>query len=76
MPAQGWRTLSDKVYPAGHIYDRHVKIVKELIERPAHPAPKVSLNPEITDFYASTTADFLVEDYETGPQVKNTPIAV
>ena len=59
-----------------HIYDRHVEIVKELIERPAYPAPKVSLNPEITDFYAFTTADLLVEDYETGPQVKNIPIAV
>lgn len=59
-----------------HIYDRHVEIVKELIERPAYPAPKVSLNPEITDFYAFTTADLLVENYETGPQVKNIPIAV
>lgn len=59
-----------------HIYDRHVEIVKELIERPAYPAPKVSLNPEITDFYAFTTGDLLVEDYETGPQVKNIPIAV
>lgn len=59
-----------------HIYDRHVGIVKELIERPAYPAPKVSLNPEITDFYAFTTGDLLVENYETGPQVKNIPIAV
>lgn len=59
-----------------HIYDRHVEIVKELIERPAYPAPKVSLNPEITDFYAFTTGDLLVENYETGPQVKNIPIAV
>lgn len=59
-----------------HIYDRHVEIVKELIERPAYPAPKVSLNPEITDFYAFTTGDLLVENYETGPQVKDIPIAV
>ncbi|MCI8559244.1 MAG: thymidylate synthase [Lachnospiraceae bacterium] len=59
-----------------HIYDRHVEIVKELIERPAYAAPKVSLNPDITDFYAFTTADLLIEDYETGPQVKNIPVAV
>lgn len=59
-----------------HIYDRHVEIVKELIERQAYPAPKVSLNPEVTDFYAFTTGDLLVENYETGPQVKNIPIAV
>lgn len=59
-----------------HIYDRHVDIVKELIERPAYPAPKVSLNPEVTDFYAFTTGDLLVEDYVTGPQIKDIPIAV
>lgn len=59
-----------------HIYDRHVEIVKELIERPAYEAPKVSLNPEVTDFYAFTTADLLVENYVTGPQVKNIPVAV
>lgn len=59
-----------------HIYDRHVEIVKELIERPVYEAPKVSLNPEVTDFYAFTTADLLVENYVTGPQVKNIPVAV
>jgi len=59
-----------------HIYDRHVDIVKDLIERPAYPAPKVSLNPEVTDFYAFTTDDLLVEDYVTGPQIKDIPIAV
>lgn len=59
-----------------HIYDRHVDIVRELIERPTHAAPRVTLNPEVTDFYAFTTDDLLVEDYEHGPQVKNIPIAV
>lgn len=59
-----------------HIYDRHVEIVKELIERPTYAAPKVSLNPEVTDFYAFTTADLLVDGYETGPQVKDIPVAV
>lgn len=59
-----------------HIYDRHVPIIEELISRPQHPAPKVSLNPEVTDFYAFTTNDLIVEGYEHGPQVKNIPIAV
>lgn len=59
-----------------HIYDRHVDIIKELIQRPTYPAPKVTLNPEIKDFYQFTPDDFLVEDYVTGPQVKNIPIAV
>ena len=59
-----------------HIYDRHVDIIKELIERPSYPAPKVRLNPEVKDFYQFTTADLIVEDYVTGPQIKNIPIAV
>lgn len=59
-----------------HIYDRHVDIVKELISRPRHAAPKVTLNPEVKDFYAFTTNDLIVEGYEHGPQVKNIPIAV
>lgn len=59
-----------------HIYDRHVDIIRELISRPQHAAPRVSLNPGITDFYAFTTDDLLVKGYEHGPQVKDIPIAV
>ena len=59
-----------------HIYDRHVDIIKELITRPEHPAPKVWLNPEGKDFYAFTTDDLHVEGYETEPQIKDIPIAV
>lgn len=59
-----------------HIYDRHVDIVRELIERPQYPAPRVSLNPDVTNFYDFTTDDLIVEDYNHGLQVKNIPIAV
>ena len=51
-------------------------LVKELITRPQHPAPKVSLNPEIKDFYQFTPDDVIVKDYETGPQIKNIPVAI
>ena len=59
-----------------HIYDRHVDVVKELISRPTYPAPKVSLNPDVHDFYDFTTDDLIVEDYQHGPQVKDITIAV
>lgn len=59
-----------------HIYDRHVDIIRELISRPKLAAPRVSLNPEVTDFYGFTTDDLIVENYEHGPQVRNIPIAV
>lgn len=59
-----------------HIYDRHISIVKELITRPTHPAPKFYMNPDVKDFYDFTLDDFRIEDYETGPQIKNIPIAI
>ena len=59
-----------------HIYDRHVPIIKELIERPTFPAPTVRLNPEVRDFYDFTTDDLIIENYQHGEQVKNIPIAV
>ena len=59
-----------------HIYDRHVDIVKELIEREQYPAPKFWINPEIKDFYEFTPDDIKLIDYETGPQVKDIPIAI
>lgn len=59
-----------------HIYDRHIPIVKELITRPTHPAPKFYMNPYVKDFYDFTLDDFRIEDYETGPQIKNIPIAI
>lgn len=59
-----------------HIYDRHVDIVKELIARPQYPAPKVTLNPEVKNFYDYTVDDLMVENYEHNPQVKNIPVAI
>lgn len=59
-----------------HIYDRHVDIVKELISRPSYDAPKVSFDPDIKDFYKFTADSLKVENYVTGPQIKNIPVAV
>ncbi len=59
-----------------HIYDRHIPIIKELIERPTYDAPVFHMNPDIKDFYAFTVDDLSLENYQFGPQVKNIPIAV
>lgn len=59
-----------------HIYDRHIPIIEELISREPKPAPVFWLNPEIKDFYRFTRNDVRVENYETGPQVENIPIAI
>ena len=59
-----------------HIYDRHVPIIEELIQRPCYDAPTFWLNPEIKDFYPFTRNDVKVENYVTGEQILNIPIAI
>ena len=59
-----------------HIYDRHIPLIEELISRETHLAPTFKLNPEIKNFYDFTTKDIMIENYVTGPQIKNIPIAV
>ena len=59
-----------------HIYDRHVDIIKELIKRPQYPAPKVTLNPDIKNFYDFTKQDVIIEDYQKNEQIRNIPVAI
>lgn len=47
-----------------HIYDRHVPIVKELIERIPFDAPTVTLDKSVTDFYSFTKDSFKIENYK------------
>ena len=59
-----------------HIYDRHIPIIRELIERPTYDAPEFWINPDITDFYEFKVEDFELRNYKFGPKVENIPIAV
>lgn len=59
-----------------HIYDRHIPIIKELIERPTYDAPTFWMNPDIKDFYQFTVDDFELRDYKFGPKVENIPVAI
>lgn len=59
-----------------HIYDRHIPIVKELIKREMYPAPIVTLDPDIKDFYQFTKDSVKIENYKAGEQIPNIPIAV
>lgn len=59
-----------------HIYDRHIPIVEELISRECYDAPTFHLNPEVKDFYKFTRDDVSVDNYITGPQVTNIPVAI
>ncbi len=59
-----------------HIYDRHVPVVEEIIARPPFEAPKLWLDPDITDFYAFTKDSFKLEGYEAHPLEGKIPVAV
>lgn len=59
-----------------HIYDRHITMVKQLLEREPKKAPKVTLNKEIKNFYDFTVDDFTVENYEYGTSLGKIPVAI
>jgi thymidylate synthase len=59
-----------------HIYDRHIPLVTELIQRTPFAAPVFRMNPEKHDFYDFEVGDFELEGYQSGPPVKNIPVAV
>ena len=50
-----------------HIYDRHIPAVKAMLENEGYEAPKVTLDPNVTDFYQFTKDSFKVEDYKFHP---------
>ena len=59
-----------------HIYDRHIPAVKAMIEREGFPAPKVTLDASVTDFYQFTKNSFTVEDYQFHPFEFEIPMAI
>ncbi len=59
-----------------HIYDRHIPAVKAMLEREGYPAPKVTLDPNITDFYQFTKDSFQVENYQYHPFDFEIPMAI
>ena len=59
-----------------HIYDRHIPMVEELLQKTPYPAPKVELNPEIHDFYQFTVDDVKVTDYQYHPFEHKIPVAI
>lgn len=58
-----------------HIYDRHVPLVEELLQRSGFEAPQVQLDPQITDFYRFTVDSFQVENYQWH-KFKPIPVAI
>ena len=58
-----------------HIYDRHVDIVKGMLEQTPQAAPTFSVDPSVTDFYQFTADSFKVENYNYAPFEAKIPVA-
>ncbi len=59
-----------------HIYDRHIPLVKEILEKPRHKAPKLVVDGSITNFYDFTVDSFQLIDYEYEKLDKKIPVAI
>lgn len=59
-----------------HIYDRHVPIIKQLLEAHQSPAPKFTMDSSITDFYRFTRDSFALEGYTPAEFGEKIPIAI
>ena len=59
-----------------HIYDRHVPMIERIIQNEPFPAPTVTLDTSITDFYAFTKESFTLENYQFHEFNEKIPVAV
>jgi len=59
-----------------HIYDRHVPLVLEMLGREPLPAPRLFVNPDVSDFYRFTRDDLRLEGYRFHTLLENIPVAV
>lgn len=59
-----------------HIYDRHVPLVEEMLQKEPLPAPILKINPEVKDFYQFKVEDFTLEGYEYHKLGQKVPVAI
>ena len=59
-----------------HIYDRHIPLVERMLENPQFAAPKLIIDPSVTDFYGFTVDSFQFEGYQYAPFAEKIPVAV
>ncbi len=59
-----------------HIYDRHVPIIRELIEREPYDAPTFIMDKSVDDFYKFTKDSFSLENYKYHEFTTKIPVAI
>ena len=71
VPGELFHVIAD-----AHIYDRHVSIVENMLKQTPSAAPKFTVDPAVTDFYAFTRDSFRMEGYTPAPFEDQIPIAI
>ncbi len=59
-----------------HIYDRHFPLVEKLLDRKGHPAPRLVIDPAVTDYYAFRPEHLTLENYQHGESIGRIPVAI
>lgn len=69
-PGEFIHTLGD-----AHLYNNHLKQAAEQLAREPRPLPKMSLNPDVSDFSTFSYEDFVLDNYNPHPHI-SAPVAV
>lgn len=59
-----------------HIYDRHIPIVRQLIQQAQYDAPTFRQNIHVKDFYEFRLVDFELQEYKHSSILKDIPVAI
>ncbi|MCB1448875.1 MAG: thymidylate synthase [Nitratireductor sp.] len=70
QPGDFVHTLGD-----AHLYHNHFEQAREQLTRTPKPLPHMWINPQVTDIFCFTPADFRLDNYNADPSIK-APIAV
>jgi len=70
QPGDFIHTLGD-----AHLYSNHLDQVNLQLSRTPYPLPTMKLNPAVTDLFAFSFDDFVLENYQAHPHIK-APVAI
>ena len=59
-----------------HIYDRHVELVKKMLDNPSYDAPEFKIDRSVQDFYDFTVDSFSFENYQYSNLDEKIPVAI
>ena len=59
-----------------HIYDRHIALVRELVQNEQYEAPDLNIDYKVDNFYDFTLGDFALHNYQFSDFKHKIPVAI